>query len=709
MKSVKPKGQEWKSDTYIHNFLQGGRDKLHLTLWDFLILFGVLAVSAILIFGGVLEYSRYLKNGQSENLTSFIANDSLIELNRQVDGAARLQRSLEDLAKDIASRPGISNEETKSALEAAKSNRGEAIQAGDTPLEALYLYDNYGRDIFGQGAVPNETVWKKMLDGALAGETTTEYGVGEGACIIAVPVIKNGEVAGALTGSFTISLGKGYMQGQYAQLMKSGVVLAAKMLFASLLFTGAVAFIVKKRSKEFRSKSQLHDAMSSNLPGGVLCRRLDKDFRLEFISQGFLEMIGYTEEDLRLTFGGRALSMIYPKDREQFIRTAQAYSDRPGSRFEHQYRLIRQDSVVIWVLDKTRVERGADGRVLCYSNITDITSFKQEQKSLSRLRREMDLQRECYAMVCDLSRDLIFYYDVTTKELFCNKSFREYMGSIKGHQEWVAAGSNEHFPELALRSGLLHPEDEGLLKGLYRLVLDGEETASGIVRLWDGDSDFVPGYVIFQGVRDYNGETLKVVGRLDTMAVKRTDDEDLLSLKDSMDDIFELEAEEEPLVTEIQGIEEHMSDKESALQRVEWLMEHDGEVPRMLILIEIRNLRAIGDSWGSEFSEKAVHDLLRAVGKILPDTPDPVWRTGSVLWVCCAHGNVAPEQLLERISYLCRELPVGDEGCDRLLTSVAGACYTGSIGMDTLVERVWLALEESGQSGMNCWSLSPCS
>ncbi len=104
-----------------------------------------------------------------------------------------------------------------------------------------------------------------------------------------------------------------------------------------------------KRQMEFIRQKMQFDMVSENIPCGYHRCSVDDGFHLEFVSDNFLEILGY---DNRADLLGKPfLDFVVPEDRELFMRHEPELV-RNG-KVELVYRIRRKDGTIRWVKDST--------------------------------------------------------------------------------------------------------------------------------------------------------------------------------------------------------------------------------------------------------------------------------------------------------------------------------------------------------------------
>ncbi len=105
---------------------------------------------------------------------------------------------------------------------------------------------------------------------------------------------------------------------------------------------------VEQQSEFIRQKTQF-DMVSENIPCGYHRCTVDNCFHLEFVSDNFLEIMGYDSRDELL--GKPFLDFVVPEDRDLFMNHEPILT-RDG-KVELVYRIRRKDGTIRWVKDST--------------------------------------------------------------------------------------------------------------------------------------------------------------------------------------------------------------------------------------------------------------------------------------------------------------------------------------------------------------------
>lgn len=123
------------------------------------------------------------------------------------------------------------------------------------------------------------------------------------------------------------------------------------------------------------------ESMMKYIPGGVHKCLADSWFTLVEVSESFLAMTGYTEEDIEILFHNRFLEIIWHEDRERVLQTVEKQI-KTGDLVELEYRIQMKNGDLVWILDKGRTVVEEDGRRYIYCVLLDTSQQNQERQEL---------------------------------------------------------------------------------------------------------------------------------------------------------------------------------------------------------------------------------------------------------------------------------------------------------------------------------------
>ncbi len=178
----------------------------------------------------------------------------------------------------------------------------------------------------------------------------------------------------------------------------------------------------QKRAEEaLRESERVHKTLLSNLSGMAYRCRNDKDWTMEFVSEGCSALTGYPPSDLinnrRLSFG----ELIHKDDREWVWDLCQRglAEKRPCS---SEYRIRTASGGEKWVWDQAQGVYTATGELLAIEGfITDITPRKQAEAALKEAQ-------DRFQDIFESSKDAIGYASLDGKWVLVNEAFAKLTG-----------------------------------------------------------------------------------------------------------------------------------------------------------------------------------------------------------------------------------------------------------------------------------------
>ncbi|MEG2410972.1 MAG: sensor domain-containing diguanylate cyclase [Erysipelotrichaceae bacterium] len=136
----------------------------------------------------------------------------------------------------------------------------------------------------------------------------------------------------------------------------------------------------QKRRLEFYNTEM--ETIISNIPGGVHRCQLFDVVHVDYVSHGFEEMSGYSQEEIHTLFNDNYSLMLLEEDREAFTSTVELLCQEPMDKIL-EYRLRAKNGKILHVSDHFRSIRMEDGRMWGFGVAIDIT---KQEAALAQLR-----------------------------------------------------------------------------------------------------------------------------------------------------------------------------------------------------------------------------------------------------------------------------------------------------------------------------------
>lgn len=173
-----------------------------------------------------------------------------------------------------------------------------------------------------------------------------------------------------------------------------------------------------RRQKELEQQNFLSESMFKNLPGGYHRCSCEKGFPFLYVSDRFLNILGWTEEDIRTRFDNKYMNLVHPDDRQLILKYCNTVIWEKGTdNYADQiYRLLGKDGYH-WVSDTT-ILIAAGGRTFFQGIISDITKYmeykEKGERALEAALSSANLKNEVISAVSTLFLQ-IYVVDLTAE------------------------------------------------------------------------------------------------------------------------------------------------------------------------------------------------------------------------------------------------------------------------------------------------------
>jgi PAS domain S-box-containing protein len=229
------------------------------------------------------------------------------------------------------------------------------------------------------------------------------------------------------------------------------------------------------RAADLRSNEALLRSLVDNIPGALYRGAWDSDWTMHWMSDEVETITGYPAADFIDNSVRTFASVIYPGDRAQ-VEQSVAQAVEAGRPFNLEYRILRRDGEVRWVLERGQAQDGGDGRQWLDGAIFDVTVRHAAERAL----REREVVQAQLAEVRASRTRIVDAADSARREIERNLhdgAQQRFVSATLGLQVWRA--SHPELPQQALtelddvlgelRTGLAELRE--LAHGLHPAVL----------------------------------------------------------------------------------------------------------------------------------------------------------------------------------------------------------------------------------------------
>jgi PAS domain S-box-containing protein len=144
------------------------------------------------------------------------------------------------------------------------------------------------------------------------------------------------------------------------------------------------------RAARLRANEALLRSLVDNVPGALYRCACDLDWTMEWLSDEIEEISGYPASDF-IDSRVRTFASIEHPDDHDYVAQSVMESVATGRPFELEYRLVRPDGTVRWVLERGHAQTAGDGRWWLDGAIFDVTARRAAEQAL-REREVVDAQ-----------------------------------------------------------------------------------------------------------------------------------------------------------------------------------------------------------------------------------------------------------------------------------------------------------------------------
>lgn len=223
----------------------------------------------------------------------------------------------------------------------------------------------------------------------------------------------------------------------------------------------------KKLEKLLYQQNKEMQNLIDSIPGGMFQCYFDENLTLIQMSQGFLDLVGYTREEIKQNFNNQLRLMINPND-YQVVLSEVIKQLKTSKTKLIEYRIKCKNNKDIWVLDKgTLIE--LNGKSIFSCIVVDINDSKVA-------REELKLSLERHQIIMNQTNDVIFEWNIEEKWIQYSNNLHKNFGSnyeIKVSIDNFKVNQN------------VHPKDYYKMEKCYNDILNGTEFTEFEIRIKD--------------------------------------------------------------------------------------------------------------------------------------------------------------------------------------------------------------------------------
>mgnify|MGYP004503929629 FL=1 len=118
-----------------------------------------------------------------------------------------------------------------------------------------------------------------------------------------------------------------------------------------------------------------YDFVQIGLIGGYL----EGGIPLYYVNDKMLEMLGYADfDEFKSETSGMLINIIHPDDRYK-VHDSNSCDFNEGHKFENHYRMMKKDGSYMWIVDRCKIIKDIEGRLLMMCVCLDVTSVYENE------------------------------------------------------------------------------------------------------------------------------------------------------------------------------------------------------------------------------------------------------------------------------------------------------------------------------------------
>ncbi len=401
----------------------------------------------------------------------------------------------------------------------------------------------------------------------------------------------------------------------------------------------------------------INDAKFANsiVPCGIIISEMDKYFTMVEANEGYFDIVGYTNEEIRKLYKNRGLDMLHPEDKNGLTRYyASKIAVEPEKSHDYVCRLAAKNEGYKTVQLNGKLSTNENGQARLYFSVMDISAYRQATDELKK-------EKEFNTLISFLTENMFFDYDEKTDTMRFSKNFAQRANIPEEVKKFHASKvKKEVFPKdfFDFIDDALQQKQEGELQ----IKLPDGKTATYLCK-----------YTYFT---DRNKKRFRTVGKLSEIESQ------------VQGDVFHNMAEGALFASGQQS-----TDNEQLIQEV--LANMDACTPCALFKIHLGNFIEIQNSFGSAYANTIIEEIGGLLGGMFRSV-DIIGKIGSDEFFVFIKSHKSTDIVERKAVEICKALEKvyeKDDACIRLIPKVGIALYPQhGLNFKTLYNRANKAL-----------------
>lgn len=408
-----------------------------------------------------------------------------------------------------------------------------------------------------------------------------------------------------------------------------------------------------------------------NIPGSVYHCLNDKHFTMIDANQEFLDLVGFSREEIAARFQNQLIEMIHPFEREDVIMKLE---ERLAgySKCTSNYRILCKDGSYKWILDHCRAVKDAE-------NQETILGIMLETTEIENTREELELTLDRHRVIMEQTSDILFEWDIATDKVLCSSHWKEKFG-----YELTVYNLSDCY-----QLPYLHPDDLLKVERLSQEIQSGKPYLTTELRIRQKEGGYLWCRIRISNQFDEWGRLNKVIG-----VIQDIDEEK------RMIESLRKRAERDALTG--------LYNRAETQKQIKNYLEQKPDEYSALFMIDTDNFKLVNDNGGHLFGDAVLSEIAAGMKKIVRKS-DVVGRIGGdefTIFVKNISSAEAAKVKAQQLQDIFHHLFETDKQGVAITCSIGIAMYPrDGIDFQSLYGCADQALYEAKNRGKNCFTM----
>ena len=410
------------------------------------------------------------------------------------------------------------------------------------------------------------------------------------------------------------------------------------------------------------------EALTNSIPGGVAKVLFDgNNIILNFASNGFYNLGGYTKEEFNNLFGEDKLcKFINCEDFTKLINSLKEQNELKNPTIP-EFRIIKRDGTFAWIMAQGNIISCENGIYTAICIFTDITELKKAQQKL-------EMNEERYRIVAEISDDYLFEYDIETDTMYYTEKYAK---------RFDTGLILENFGVSMKKRDFIYSEDWPLFEKIYERLIKGETLFTEKYRVKEVNGEIKWYSICFTTIYDANNVPLKSIGKITDIDAQKKETDKLRerAQRDSMT---------------------KLSNKSTTKKLIQKYISEDTDANHALMIIDVDNFKKINDTFGHMMGDYVLVEMASKLKKIFRST-DVMGRIGGDEFLVMLRGIYCDSLINEKANAICklfRSICVSEDADYKITGSIGISVYPkDGTTYEELLKKADEALYNAKKSG----------